>query len=44
MNYDAALFEGERVTGMGCVLRNSQGVFLGCFVNKMCGVLSAKDA
>ena len=35
--------QGKRVNGMDCVLRNSQGTFLGCFGNTMLGVLSAKD-
>ena len=35
--------QGKRVIGMDCVLRNSQGTFLGCLGNTMLGVLSAKD-
>ena len=38
---DDALFGGKRVIGMDCVLRNSQGAFLGCFANTMLRVLSS---
>ena len=43
-NSDAALFQREGYTGMGCVLRNSHGEFIGCHSAKIHGVLSSRDA
>ena len=43
-NCDAAIFDRERYTSMGCVLCNSHNGFLGCFVTKMYGVMSMKEA
>ena len=43
-NCDAALFQREGYTGMGCVLRDSQGEFIGCYSAKNHEVLSSRDA
>ena len=43
-NCDVALFEQEGITGMRCVLLDSQGHFLGCFASKIHGVLSPREA
>ena len=43
-NCDVALFEQEGITGIRCVLRDSQGHFLGCFASKIHGVLSPREA
>ena len=42
-NCDVALFEQEGITGMRCVLRDSQGHFLGCFASKIHWVLSLRE-
>ena len=42
-NCDAALFQREGYTGMGCVLRDSQGEFMGCYSTKFHKVLSSKE-
>ena len=36
-NYDATLFEQEGIIGMRCVLRDSQGHFLGYLLLKYIG-------
>ena len=43
-NCDATLFKREGYTGMGCVLRDSQGEFMWCHSVKILGVLSSKEA
>ena len=43
-NFNVALFQKEGYTGMWCVLRDSQGEFIGCHSAKIHGVLSSKDA
>ena len=43
-NCDVALFEQEGITGMRCVLRDSQGHFLDCLASKIHGVLSPREA
>ena len=42
-NCDAALFQTEGYTGMGCVLRDNQGEFIGYHSTKIHGVLSSRD-
>ena len=42
-NCDATLFQREGYIGMGCVLCDSQGEFIGCHSAKIHGVLSSKD-
>ena len=43
-NRDAALFKREGYTGMGCLLRYSQGEFLWCHLVKILRVLSSREA
>ena len=42
-NCDAAMFEHDGFTSMGCVLWNSAGQFMGCFASKH-GVLLVREA
>ena len=42
-NCDAAIFEKEGYTGMGCVQRDSHNGFPGCLATKMYGVMLVKE-
>lgn len=40
VNTDAALNKGERIAGIGAIIRNNQGHVIACFAKKLHGVLN----